>query len=148
MVATRKNSESSWMTPFDETFYPIFLTGVLISGLLAFFGGRFRGFVIPIVFLVAAIIPFWVALFLGSELGYRNWQAMENPPDEAFADTMPLGALLFGWMPASIFSFFVLGVSVAIRFLQRKLFPKEERIEDSYSYNTEPVETGNPFRSR
>lgn len=45
----------------------------------------------------------WVGLFLGSDMYYRVWQAMPDPPDEAFADTAPFGVLLGGWIPGGLF---------------------------------------------
>ena len=56
---------------------------------------------IPLLFVGA--LSSWVGLFLGSEMYYRVWQAMPDPPDEAFADTAPLGVLLGGWLPGGLF---------------------------------------------
>ena len=56
---------------------------------------------IPLLFVGA--LSGWVGLFLGSEMYFRVWQAMPDPPDEAFADTAPLGVLLGGWLPGGLF---------------------------------------------
>ena len=49
--------------------------------------------------LLVGILAVWVGIFLGSEKYFRVWQSIPNPPDEAFADTGPMGALIAGWMP-------------------------------------------------
>ena len=61
--------------------------------------------------LLVGIICVWLGLFLGSEKSFRVWQSMPNPPDEAFADTGPIGALLLGWLPGSIVVGVVFGLS-------------------------------------
>ncbi|MBK9188234.1 MAG: hypothetical protein IPM33_04685 [Phycisphaerales bacterium] len=55
---------------------------------------------IPLLFV--GIVCVWIGLFLANEMMYRVWQSTPNPPDEAYADTAPLGALVFGWLPSTI----------------------------------------------
>ena len=52
--------------------------------------------------LLVGILCVWLGLFLGSDKYFRVWQSMPNAPDEAYADTAPLGALLAGWLPGGI----------------------------------------------
>ena len=52
--------------------------------------------------LAVGILGTWIGLLVSSDLYFRVWQAMPNPPDEAYADSGPAGALLFGWMPGIV----------------------------------------------
>lgn len=64
--------------------------------------------------LLVGVLCVWFGLFLGSEKYFRVWQSMPDPPDEAFADTAPLGALLAGWMPGLIVVAFAYAVSLVV----------------------------------
>ena len=65
--------------------------------------------------------------FFGSELGFRNWQAMVDPPDAAFTNTAPLGILLVGRLPAGIFTVASWGAlsltTLAVRRIRRPKAP-------------------------
>ena len=53
--------------------------------------------------LAAAILVLWIALFIGVDSGYRAWQSLPNPPEEAFSDTGgPFSFLFAGWLPSLI----------------------------------------------
>ena len=92
------------MTPYDETFLPIFLMGCFVAVITSFVAGRMSGCLIPGVLLCIGVLAFWAAVFIGSDMGYRAWQSMPDPPDEAFSDASVLGALVLGWFPGLIFS--------------------------------------------
>lgn len=91
------------MTPFHETFLPIFLIGCAIALVASIFAGRLSGWIWPGILLIVGILAFWVCIFIGSDLGYRAWQSMPDPPEEAFRDTSVVGALVFGWIPGGMF---------------------------------------------
>lgn len=130
------------MTPFAQYFYPIFGAGILIAAMASFVAGRASGYVIPILGNVVGVLAFWAGLFIGSEIGYQKWQATPNPPAVAFNDTMPMGALLAGWMPASVFCGFVFGATKATSYLFSL-----NRTRPSYMPSREaPEETGNPYQ--
>lgn len=87
-------------TDHFSAFYTLGLGGgvglALVAAILAAVNRSWWGRV-PI--LLVGILAVWVGLFLGSEKYFRVWQAAPNPPDEAFADTGPMGALFAGWIP-------------------------------------------------
>ncbi len=89
--------------------------GCLVSAVLAFFGGRVGGVFGPFILLSMSALVFWVALFLGLEVGYRAWQSGPDAPPQAFSDTAPMGALVAGWAPGSVFACFWFGISRLIR---------------------------------
>lgn len=61
--------------------------------------------------LVGGAVCFWISLFLGTHIGYGEWQTMPEPPEEAFADGAKLVfALMAGWLPGLVL---VLGVALA-----------------------------------
>ena len=133
------------MTPYDEVFLPIFGVGCLIAFLVSFIAGRLGGLVLPGIALSLGVMSFWVSLFLGSELGYRAWQSMPDPPAVAFSDTAPLGALVFGWLPAGVFCGFVFGCSWLIKFC----FTRHQRSAAILSATVVPEgrpETGDPYQ--
>lgn len=84
------------VTPYDETFLPIFLLGCVIAAVASFSAGLMSGRVWPGVLLVVGILAFWSAVFIGSDMGYRVWQSMPDPPRAAFSDASVVGALVFG----------------------------------------------------
>ncbi|MCA9150100.1 MAG: hypothetical protein KDA92_12395 [Planctomycetales bacterium] len=132
------------MTPYHEVFIPIMLLGGLIAGALSVVAGRKPGCLLPGLLLLIGVIAFWVALFIGSDMGYRAWQSMPDPPDEAFSDASALGALVFGWFPAGLFCAIVFGVVRIVRALSRW-------VNQDIDSNDEPprnvIETGNPYQS-
>lgn len=75
----------------------------LVAGVTAaVLAARNRSWLGRVPLLLVAIFCVWLGLFLGSEKYFRVWQSMPDSPDEAYADTAPLGALLLGWLPGSI----------------------------------------------
>ncbi len=67
---------------------------------------------VPLLFI--GVLCVWLGLFLGSEKYFRVWQSMPDPPDEAFTDTAPLGALLAGWIPGAVLVGFVFAASLLV----------------------------------
>ena len=133
------------MTPYQEIFIPIFLLGCSIAAIASFFAGRLSGCVWPVVLLFTGVFAFWSAVFIGSELGYRAWQSMPDPPEEAFSDASALGALVLGWLPGGIFCLTVFCLVRGIRWILRwantnVLASEEESVG-------RPVESGNPYQS-
>ena len=48
----------------------------------------------------AGVLAMWFAVFLGTATHFDVWQAMPNPPSEAYADGAQLTACVFaGWIP-------------------------------------------------
>ena len=103
------------MTTFDEHFYPIFGVGCAVAILASLVAGWAPRIYIMIPALLFRIIACWGGLFLGAEIGYREWQSLPDPPPEAFADTFPMGAMLAGWLPAGALCLFVFGITITIK---------------------------------
>ncbi|MCP4953512.1 MAG: hypothetical protein GY922_16865 [Proteobacteria bacterium] len=137
------------MTPYHTYFFPIFGAGLLAALIVSLLAGWRRGCLVPLVCLPLGVLSFWSGLFFGAEIGYRQWQGMPNPPDEAFADTAPLGALLLGWLPASIFCGFVFGFT---RLIRQFVAPRDIKqtspapISPNVDH-VDRVETGNPYQA-
>jgi hypothetical protein len=110
------------MTPHDLIFYPMAAGGFLVAGGLAVLAER-RGRIVALALLAVGSFVLWVALWLGSDLGYRAWQAMDDPPDEAYADPEPAGFLFMGWIPAGMFSAACYVMAGARRQARHKLPP-------------------------
>lgn len=98
------------MTPYHEHFLPIFLVGCFIAAIASFLAGRASGCALPGLFLLIGVLSFWSALFFASDQGYRAWQSMRNPPEEAFRDAAVVGALAVGWVPGGLFCLIVFGL--------------------------------------
>lgn len=98
----------------------------------------------PGILLVVGVLAFWAGVFIGSDLGYRAWQTMPNPPEEAFSDASALGALVFGWLPGGIFCLAIFGLVRGIRWLLHWANPDE--FPDSSTPTPQPIETGNPYQ--
>jgi len=132
------------MTPYDETFVPIFLLGCVIAAAVSLVAGCMRGCAWPGVFLVVGVLAFWLAVFIGSDMGYRAWQSMPDPPREAFSDASVLGALVFGWIPGGMFCLTIFGLVRRIKWLLHwanpDVFPKKPKPIPP------AVETGNPYQ--
>ncbi len=79
------------MTPYDETFLPIFILGCVLGAVASFFAGRLSGCVLPGALLAIGILAVWSAVFIGSDMGYRAWQSMPDPPREHSAMHQLLG---------------------------------------------------------
>lgn len=77
-----------------------------------------RVLILRLVLLLAGVVALWTSLFLGVADGFTAWQRSANAPAEAFADGGPmLGAMLLGWLPASV----VVGAAFLVaRFLRRR----------------------------
>ena len=132
------------MTPYHDVFVPIFLLGCLVAAVASGFAGRMSGCVWPGALLVIGVLAFWSAVFIGSDLGYRAWQSMPDPPDEAFSDASALGALVFGWLPGGVFCLTVFGLVRGIRsflhWANPDVFPDESKRV------SRPSETGNSYQ--
>lgn len=132
-------------SPYDGVFWPIFGGGLALSFVMATAAAWSRRFLIPLILLPISVLSFWITIFLGSDLGYRAWQQIPNPPDEAYSDAAPAGLLILGWIPGGMFCSLVFGLNWLIRL--PLLLGKT-----SGSQNTQVVaapETGdstNPFR--
>ena len=139
------------MTAYDQIFYPIFGVGCAIAAtasfLAAFLAARKSGFVFPVVALGVGIIAFWAALFIGSEVGYQTWQSIPDPPAEAFSDTAPMGALIVGWLPGSVYCGVIFGIVFGITWLARHLRPGGAPDLSSDVSDSKCVETGNPYQA-
>ena len=93
-----------------EAFWVIFtyglkytVCGLAVSSLMVLWGSRCvqRGW--RIAFLGVAIIVLWFAMFAAVELGYRAWQCIPNPPEDAYSDTGgPFFILFLGWLPSMV----------------------------------------------
>jgi hypothetical protein len=70
--------------------------------------------------LLVGVLCVWLGLFLGSDKYFRVWQSQPNPPDEAFVDTAPMGALLAGWLPGSIVVCVAFAISLLIVAMMRR----------------------------
>ncbi|MCH2181632.1 MAG: hypothetical protein MK108_06460 [Mariniblastus sp.] len=134
------------MTVYHQYFFPIFGAGLLLALTLSLAAGWRRGCIVPLICLPLGVLSFWSGLFLGAEIGYRQWQNIPNPPDEAFADTAPLGALLVGWLPGLIFCGAIFGLTRLIYTLvsPRDVTPMNP---SSTSANINRAETGNPYQA-
>jgi len=135
------------MTPYHVYFLPIFLVGCLIAVIASFFASRNSGCSIPGALLALGVLSFWVGLFIGSDVGYRAWQSMPDPPKEAFSDASAMGALVFGWFPGGVFCLAFFGFFRGIRFLIYGSKPEPGTGKpNSRQANSQPVETGNPYQ--
>ena len=137
------------MTPLQEMFITIFGGGAVFSALLAFIAGRLSGWLLPLVLFCLSVLSFWISLFLGLDLGYRAWQAMPNPPDAAYSDASPSGALIAGWIPGVAYAFCWFGLSWLVRLVLWK--PKVLQailVEQSQHADAQSaaLETGNAYQ--
>lgn len=138
------------MTAYDQVFYPIFGVGCAIAAIASFLAARKSGLVFPAALLVVGVVAFWAGLFIGSEFGYQAWQSIPDPPQEAFSDTAPMGALLFGWLPGSVFCGYVFGFS---RLVRHFLFGRDRGLSgggpdlSGGDLDSNSVETGNPYEA-
>lgn len=132
------------LTPYDEVFVPIFLLGCVFAAVASLFAARAKGCMLPSFLITIGIVFFWAAIFLGSDVGYRAWQLMDNPPDEAFSDASVMGALLFGWFPGLLYCLTIFGVVRGIARALRWANP------DKYDMVVIPApkreETNNPYQ--
>ena len=87
----------------SAAFYTLAGIGVIFGTIAAILAGWSRWWLGQLPLLLVGVFGTWAGLFLASDHGYRVWQGGPNPPDEAFADTAPIGFLLAGWIPSGIF---------------------------------------------
>ena len=131
------------MTAYDQVFYPIFGLACAIAFIASFFAARKSGCVVPAALLVVGMVAFWAGLLIGIAKGYRAWQSIPKPPDEAFYDGEKVWALFFGWLPGAVFCGSVFGFIRLVGYLLSR--------GTSNSHPTEPVskpvETNNPYQS-
>ena len=104
-----------YMTPYLEHFLPAFSVGCLIASVASLLASRFSGFALPALLIFVGTIAFWAGLAIGSDAGYRGWQSIPDPPREAFSDASAAGAMLFGWIPGTIYCLVVYGIGEGIR---------------------------------
>ena len=93
---------------------------LVVLGLILVARWRF-GLWVQLVAVALGILLLWAGLFFGAELGYRSWQSMPDPPDEAFADTAPIGFFLAGWLPAGVLTIGWWGLLMLIGNTRRQL---------------------------
>ncbi len=86
------------------------LWGVLGLGGAAYAGWN-RSWIARGLFLPVCAASGWAAVVVGGGKWFDTWQSMPNPPDEAFHDTGMFGALLLGWVPATLAVGFVFAFS-------------------------------------
>lgn len=110
------------------TLLGIGVCGGLVAAVLAAWNRAWLGRV-PL--LVVGVLCVWIGLFLGSDHYYRVWQSMSDPPDEAFADTGPFGALFLGWLPGAVVVGAAFGLASVVFALRRRR--SERRIESRVS---------------
>ena len=91
------------MNPYEQIFFPIMGLGFSVAVVASFVAGWSRTTQLSTTLLLIAIVTFWAAMFIGSDMGFRVWQSIPNPPPEAFHDSFPSGALFLGWFPSGIF---------------------------------------------
>lgn len=111
------------MTPYNEVFIPIMILGLLVAVASATLAGFVRGSIGPIVLLIIGAFAFWEALSVGSDLGFRAWQAIPDPPKEAYSDAGPAIAMYFGWIPGVFLCGVVFGVSRGFRWALNRTKP-------------------------
>ena len=64
---------------------------------------RFR---LPLLFVAA--LALWTAMFIAADMGYRAWQSIPDPPEEAYSDTGPIFFLVAGWLPGAAIAYLLL----------------------------------------
>lgn len=140
------------LTPYHETFLPILLLGCLIAGTLSLVAATRSGCLLPGFLLLVGVLVFWVALFIGADMGYRAWQSMPDPPEEAFSDASAVGALLMGWVPGGVFCLLVYVVVRGMRWLAHWANPDGNSPTAADPPEAAPAESqttdsGNPYQS-
>ena len=106
----------SWDWPYGNSHSAAFLSilgiGATLGVIAALSAARNRSWLGRIPLLLMGTLCVWAGLFFASEKYYRVWQASPDPPNEAYADTGPLGALLGGWVPGGLLVGAVFGAGV------------------------------------
>jgi len=102
------------------------ICGLAISSLLVLWGSRRmrRGW--RIAFLGVATLVLWFAMFVAVESGYRAWQSIPNPPEDAYSDTGgPFFILFLGWLPSMV----IIGIEHLLLRLCWKSFDSNQKKE-------------------
>ena len=136
-------------SPYDMVFWPIFGGGLAGSFVLATTAAWSRGFLIPLILLPVSVLSFWSTIFLGSDMGYRAWQQIPNPPDEAYSDAAPAGLLILGWIPGGMFCALIFGLNWLIRLpflLSKKSGAPRTHAVVPLAASNETDDSLNPFR--
>lgn len=90
------------MTIYDSVFCTVASITLLVS-LAPVLGATFvENKAARSVLLLSSVLLIWGGLFIASDVGYRAWQSIPDPPREAFNDAAPSGILIIGWIPAAI----------------------------------------------
>jgi len=77
--------------------------GFAISTLMVLWGSFRKRLGWRIASIGAATVVLWFAMFIAVESGYRAWQSIPNPPDDAYSDTGgPFFILFLGWLPSLV----------------------------------------------
>lgn len=77
--------------------------GLTLSLFLVLWGSKRVHLLSRLTVLAVATLGLWIAIVVGTELGYHTWQCLPDPPDEAFSDTGgPLVSLFLGWLPSLV----------------------------------------------
>ena len=105
---------------YRDVFILVFTVPCLISIVFGYFSANVSRQSTQFVLFGFGVFFFWAGLFLASDIGYRAWQATPDPPPEAFSDSGPIGALVFGWFPAILFCLVIRAMSKASRWLLRR----------------------------
>jgi hypothetical protein len=123
----------AFIPDYGHSRYAAFLTvfGVgLIAGIgSAFFAAVNHSWLGKIPLLIVGVISVWLGLFLGSDKGFRVWQSMPDPPDEAFADTGPIGALILGWIPGLMIVGVAFGLCSFLVGIRRRRFRRKFAVD-------------------
>ena len=92
-------TEDMWV--LDNFASDLLVIGLLISCVVVAIFSRSQNPFVRYIGLGISTIILWGFLFAGVDYGYREWQGIDNPPDDAFSDTGgPFAFLFLGWMPA------------------------------------------------
>jgi len=120
---------------FQEVIHVLYTYGMryVVCGLAAslvivLWGSRRARPGLRIAALAVAVIGLWAGLFAGVDQGYRAWQSIPNPPEEAFSDTGgPFTVLFLGWVPCA---FLLSSVHLLLRMFwcRTSLTPEREGI--------------------
>ena len=105
-VLSHVSSGVSMMTPLDFYVCTNFGAGRFLAGVLLIIASGCR-WLSATLLLATAICVFWSSLLSGLEIGFRAWQAIPNPPEEAYSDSGPSIVLVGGWIPGTIFCMIV-----------------------------------------
>ena len=82
--------------------------GLVHSSVIVIWASRRMRLGMRMALLVAATATLGFKMFMPADSGYRAWQGISNPPDEAFSDTGPIPFLLPGWIPGSGITYLLL----------------------------------------